>query len=134
MCLPDRIGLLVVLDPLPHLQLPKTLRLAMVEKGITTGRSLVTSSVTATDGTRKFLCQLADGRIIEAVGIPSYDASRPRLTACISSQVGCPMRCTFCATGKGGFARNLLAHEIADQVLTVQEAFGERVSNVGTLP
>ena len=41
------------------------------------------------------------------------------------------MRCTFCATGKGGFARNLAAHEIVDQVLTVQEAFGVRVSNVG---
>jgi 23S rRNA (adenine2503-C2)-methyltransferase len=41
------------------------------------------------------------------------------------------MRCTFCATGKGGFARSLGAHEIVDQVLTVQEAFGVRVSNVG---
>jgi 23S rRNA (adenine2503-C2)-methyltransferase len=40
------------------------------------------------------------------------------------------MRCTFCATGKGGFARNLMPHEIADQVLTVGEAFGQRVSNV----
>jgi len=35
------------------------------------------------------------------------------------------MRCTFCATGKGGWARNLLPHEIIDQVLTVQEAFGQ---------
>ena len=41
------------------------------------------------------------------------------------------MRCTFCATGAGGFARNLAPHEIVDQVLTVQEAFGQRVSNVG---
>lgn len=41
------------------------------------------------------------------------------------------MRCTFCATGKGGFARNLRVHEIVDQVLTVQEHFGTRVSNVG---
>ncbi len=41
------------------------------------------------------------------------------------------MRCTFCATGKGGFARNLRPHEIVDQVLTVQEQFGTRVSNVG---
>lgn len=40
------------------------------------------------------------------------------------------MRCTFCATGKGGFARNLSPHEIVDQVLTVQEQFGKRVSNV----
>ena len=48
-------------------------------------------------------------------------------------QVGCPMRCTFCATGKGGFARNLKAHEIVDQVMTVQERFGTRVSNVGAM-
>ena len=41
------------------------------------------------------------------------------------------MRCTFCATGKGGFARNLRSHEIIDQVMTVQERFGTRVSNVG---
>jgi hypothetical protein len=44
------------------------------------------------------------------------------------------MRCSFCATGKGGFARNLAPHEIVDQAMTVQEAFGRRVSNVGELP
>ena len=103
----------------------------MVEAGITTGRSRIISEAASHDGTRKFLCQLADGRVVETVGIPQLEASVPRLTACISSQVGCPMRCTFCATGKGGFARNLKAHEILDQVLTVQEAFGTRVSNVG---
>ncbi len=43
------------------------------------------------------------------------------------------MRCTFCATGKGGFARNLKAHEIVDQVMTVQEEFGTRVSNIGEM-
>lgn len=45
-------------------------------------------------------------------------------------QVGCPMRCSFCATGKGGFARNLSPHEIMDQVMTVKETLGKRVSNV----
>ncbi len=44
------------------------------------------------------------------------------------------MRCTFCATGSGGFARNLTASEIVDQVLTVQEHFATRVSNVGARP
>ena len=43
------------------------------------------------------------------------------------------MRCSFCATGAGGFARGLSPAEIVDQVLTVQEAFGQRVSNVGEL-
>jgi len=55
--------------------------------------------------TRKYLLKLADGLIIEAVGIPS----EKRLTVCVSSQVGCPMACDFCATGKGGFTRNLKA-------------------------
>jgi 23S rRNA (adenine2503-C2)-methyltransferase len=67
-------------------------------------------------------------------GIPTDESedgeTRGRLTVCVSSQVGCPMRCTFCATGKGGFARNLQPHEIIDQVLTVQEKFGKRVSNI----
>ena len=53
-----------------------------------------------------------------------------RLTVCVSSQVGCPMACDFCATGKGGFVRNLTTAEIVDQVLTVQNDFQERVSNV----
>lgn len=42
------------------------------------------------------------------------------------------MRCTFCATGRGGYSRNLRPHEIVDQVLTIQKDFGTRVSNVGT--
>jgi 23S rRNA (adenine2503-C2)-methyltransferase len=90
------------------------------------GRSIVHYRAVAPDGTRKYLLQLQDGLIIEAVGIPSDK----RLTVCVSSQVGCPMACDFCATGKGGFTRNLKSHEIVDQVLTVQQDFQERVSNV----
>jgi 23S rRNA (adenine2503-C2)-methyltransferase len=56
--------------------------------------------------------------------------SLTRLTVCVSSQVGCPMACDFCATGKGGFVRNLTTAEIVDQVLTVQADFQQRVSNV----
>lgn len=90
------------------------------------GRSLVSYRSVAPDSTVKFLLQLADGNIIETVGIPT----QKRLTVCVSSQVGCPMACDFCATGKGGFTRNLEAHEIVDQVLTVQEDFGRRVSHI----
>jgi 23S rRNA (adenine2503-C2)-methyltransferase len=61
---------------------------------------------------------------------PSASPNLDRLTVCVSSQVGCPMACDFCATGKGGFRRNLARHEIVDQVLTVQEDFGQRVSNI----
>lgn len=90
------------------------------------GRSTLHYQSKAPDETVKYLLKLADGQIIETVGIPTDK----RLTVCVSSQVGCPMACDFCATGKGGFVRNLATHEIVDQVLTVQEGFGRRVSNV----
>lgn len=94
--------------------------------GVSVGRSEIYHRTEARDGTVKYLLKLADGQIIEAVGMPSAK----RLTVCVSSQVGCPMACDFCATGKGGFLRNLHTHEIVDQVLTVQEDFGQRVSNI----
>jgi 23S rRNA (adenine2503-C2)-methyltransferase len=90
------------------------------------GRSKIHHRSVAPDGTVKYLLQLADGQIIESVGIPT----EKRLTVCVSSQVGCPMACDFCATGKGGYKRNLARHEIVDQVLTVQEDFQQRVSHV----
>ena len=70
------------------------------------------------DGTTKFLLRLSDGRHIESVAIPetAADAGRDRMTFCISSQVGCAMRCAFCLTGKMGLDRNLTAGEIAGQV------------------
>ncbi|MCL2929780.1 MAG: 23S rRNA (adenine(2503)-C(2))-methyltransferase RlmN [Trichodesmium sp. St16_bin4-tuft] len=90
------------------------------------GRSVIHHRSVAPDATVKYLLKLSDGNIIETVGIPTYK----RLTVCVSSQVGCPMACDFCATGKGGFSRNLEAHEIIDQVLTVQEDFERRVSHI----
>ena len=103
---------------------PKQFRAELADYPI--GRSQIHFTSSAPDRTRKYLLKLADEYIIEAVGIPTSK----RLTVCVSSQVGCPMACDFCATGKGGFSRNLKAHEIIDQVLTVQEDFGQRVSNV----
>ncbi len=90
------------------------------------GRSTIHHRAVSSDGAIKYLLQLQDGQIVEAVGIPSAK----RLTVCVSSQVGCAMACTFCATGKGGFTRHLQPHEIIDQVLTVQADFQERVSHV----
>ncbi|MBE9146248.1 23S rRNA (adenine(2503)-C(2))-methyltransferase RlmN [Planktothrix mougeotii] len=90
------------------------------------GRSNIHYKAIAPDKTIKYLLKLADGQIIETVGIPT----EKRLTVCVSSQVGCPMACDFCATGKGGFTRNLEAYEIIDQVLTVQEDFQRRVSHI----
>ena len=80
------------------------------------------------DGTRKYLFRLHDGASIETVGIPSEDGDR--LTVCFSTQVGCPMRCAFCATGQEGFVRNLGLGEMVDQVLAVQDDFGRRVTNL----
>ncbi|ABA22417.1 23S rRNA m(2)A-2503 methyltransferase [Trichormus variabilis ATCC 29413] len=90
------------------------------------GRSTIHHRSVASDGTVKYLLQLSDGEIVETVGIPTDK----RLTVCVSTQVGCPMACDFCATGKGGYKRNLERHEIVDQVLTVQEDFQQRVSHV----
>ncbi|HET7216720.1 MAG TPA: 23S rRNA (adenine(2503)-C(2))-methyltransferase RlmN [Vicinamibacterales bacterium] len=64
------------------------------------------------DGTIKFLLRLADGHLIESVFIPDT----PSQTFCISTQVGCAMRCAFCLTGKMGIIRNLTAGEIVGQV------------------
>ena len=90
------------------------------------GRSTLHYRSVAPDETVKYLLKLSDGHIIETVGIPT----EKRLTVCVSSQVGCPMDCDFCATGKGGFTRNLEIHEIVDQVLTVQNDFNRRVSHI----
>ncbi|MDB9344957.1 23S rRNA (adenine(2503)-C(2))-methyltransferase RlmN [Nodularia spumigena CS-586/05] len=103
---------------------PKQWRAEVAEVPI--GRSTIHHRAVAPDGTIKYLLKLADGQIIETVGIPTAK----RLTVCVSTQVGCPMACDFCATGKGGFTRNLERHEIVDQVLTVQEDFQQRVSHV----
>lgn len=79
----------------------------------------------STDGTRKFLLSLADGREVECVFIPEVRRTgRERLTLCLSTQVGCAMRCEFCLTGKMGFVRNLTAGEIVGQVLVLAQALG----------
>lgn len=111
--------------------LPQAFRTALQEAGWKVGRSPMHRVVTASDGTIKVLLKLEDNRLIETVGIPvEDDKGSCRLTACVSSQVGCALRCSFCATGKGGYSRNLQRHEIVEQVLAVEELFKRRVSNV----
>ncbi len=90
------------------------------------GRSREMHRSVARDGTTKLLLGTHDGLSIETVGIPAEG----RLTVCVSSQVGCPMACRFCATGKGGLQRSLAVHEIVDQVLSVREAMEQRPSHV----
>lgn len=109
--------------------LPMPERTALAEKFLL--RDPETERVSRSlDGTAKHLWRLTDGELIESVLIPADD----RLTLCISSQAGCGMGCTFCATGLGGLRRNLTAGEIAGQFRAAQrwaeeEGMG-RISNL----
>jgi 23S rRNA (adenine2503-C2)-methyltransferase len=94
-------------------------------------RALATFSLTpptllsrnaAADGSTKLLVELDNGARVEAVHMPRAG----RVTLCISSQVGCAMGCTFCATASMGFGRHLLAHEIVGQVLSSLHGLGPR--------
>lgn len=80
------------------------------------------------DGTMKFLFELRDGNFAEAV-LMRFD-NRANLTACISTQVGCPMGCSFCATAKLGFKRNLEVDEIIQQIFLIQADTGLKVTNI----
>lgn len=90
----------------------------------------------ASDQTVKFLFSLHDDKHIESVLIPEMndDGTADRLTVCVSSQVGCIFGCSFCATGKMGYFRNLTAGEIVDQVLFINEfseqRFGKKITNI----
>jgi len=84
------------------------------------------------DGATKVVLRLADGERIEAVHMPRAVKS-PRVTLCISSQVGCAMGCTFCATGAMGIRRNLSAGEIVGQVLALIRALGPAQAHSVTL-
>jgi len=84
---------------------------------------------TSADGTEKVLFRLEDGETVESVLIPDQD----RRTLCISSQVGCPLSCGFCATGAMGFRRDMTSAEIVHQACFAAKrlaARGERLTNV----
>jgi len=95
---------------------PAGLRSKLAER-CEVGRSTIVTRQTARDGTTKLLLRFADGAEIETVVLPYAD----RTSVCISSQVGCPVGCVFCATATMGFGRNLSAGEMVDQVLTARE-------------
>ena len=82
----------------------------------------------SSDGTIKYLLEYPDGECVETV-LMRFD-NRANLTACVSSQVGCAVNCSFCATGKRGFIRNLTYKEIIEQVLTIQRDTGLKVTNI----
>ncbi len=104
----------------------KALRKELTRKAYISSLELL-KRVSSEDGTEKFLLRLEDGETIETVLIPDDQ----RLTLCISSQIGCAMGCRFCATAKIGFRRNLLPHEIVDQVITAQRLITpRRITNI----
>jgi 23S rRNA (adenine2503-C2)-methyltransferase len=107
--------------------LPEPLRARLAET-VTLSRLGVIGRQDARDGyTTKFLVGLSDGNTVETV-LMRYDDGRR--TACISTQVGCGMGCTFCATGLAGLTRNLAVGEIVDQVMLAGEQTAERVTHV----
>lgn len=100
--------------------LSKKLRTRLKEK-ITLYQPKLVEQQTSDDGTLKFLWQLEDGKTIESVMIPRIDEEGvQRITACISSQVGCAMGCTFCLTASQGLERHLFVHEMVAQVLELR--------------
>ncbi len=108
-------------------ELPSSLRARLEADGFRVGPCTVRKSDAAPDGTVKYLLDLPDGEVVESVFLPYEN----RVSVCISSQVGCPMACSFCATGTEGLARNLTAGEIVDQVLLMQSLHPEqRISHI----
>lgn len=86
----------------------------------------VVHETSSRDGTRKFLIELHDFAKIETVLLKQGD----RLTACISTQVGCPVGCPFCFTGEAGFERSLSRGEIAYQLILMEKQAGREINNV----
>jgi 23S rRNA (adenine2503-C2)-methyltransferase len=119
-------GLYVQRRPLDDLtSIPKALRGRLADE-LPLAYTVATLQLADDDMTAKWLWRAADGAQIETV-LMRYTA---RATVCVSSQAGCAMGCTFCATGQAGFERHLSAGEIVEQVLRAQHASPQRVSNV----
>ena len=114
-----------VLDPEEMTTLPRSLRARLTETVAPPATRLEEAQESA-DGTVKLLLGLADGRRVETVIIPEGE----RRTVCVSTQVGCPVGCVFCASGVDGLVRNLTTAEIAEQVLHAVRHLGGRPSHI----
>ncbi|MEP7235073.1 MAG: 23S rRNA (adenine(2503)-C(2))-methyltransferase RlmN [Ignavibacteriota bacterium] len=114
-------------------QLPSELR-GQLERHFVIGSIKMEHQSRSADGTIKFLFTLYDGNQIESVLIPSEmrDAAGEsrRKTLCLSTQVGCPLDCKFCATGSMKLKRNLTTSEIIEQYFEVERLTGEKITNV----
>ena len=106
--------------------LPLDFRKKLKDDGFKVSELIIKERNLANDGTFKLLLATDDDERVECVGIPT----EKRLTACLSSQVGCPMDCKFCATGKEGLKRSLKASEILDQILFIENEMNRKVTNI----
>lgn len=104
----------------------KELRLRLAEKCFISGCEIEDKYVSSIDGTVKYLFRLYDGEYVESVVMKYKYGS----TICVSSQVGCKMGCTFCASTLAGFKRNLTAGEIESQLHSAQKDLGIRISHI----
>ena len=106
--------------------LSKELRAALPEAFEIRNTAIALKRVSKLDGTVKYLFALNDGETVESVLMQYHHG----YSICISTQVGCKMGCTFCATGKSGFSRNLTPSEMLSEIQTAQRDVGVRISNV----
>ncbi len=104
----------------------KSLRMKLSEICLLTSPEILQKQVSKIDGTAKYLWKLHDGNTVESV-LMKYEHG---YTVCVSSQVGCRMGCTFCASAVGGLVRNLAPSEILDQVLFIASDMNIRISNI----
>lgn len=112
-------------DPDRMTNLPQPLRETLKSEFAAPSSEVVTID-RAADDTEKLLLKLSDGETIEMVIIPSSD----RITFCLSTQVGCPVRCRFCASGADGLVRNLAAGEIIEELLAGATRIGRLPDNI----
>jgi 23S rRNA (adenine2503-C2)-methyltransferase len=113
-------------EPEEMTDLPLALR-SRLSGDLPAGLRPATTSVSAEGDTTKWLWTLADGAQVETV-LMAYPSGR--VTVCVSTQAGCAMACSFCATGQAGYQRQLTAGEIVEQVIRAGRHHGGRVSNV----
>lgn len=106
--------------------LPATLRTRLAERGELRCARVAQRYDSAIDDTKKYVFELNDGEFIESVLMHYHHG----YTICISTQVGCRMGCTFCATGQGGFFRNLTPSEMIAQIQAAQRDQQIRISNI----
>lgn len=106
--------------------MPRELRSSLDEQAEISIPRVLKQRVSA-DGTRKYLLEFNDKKRVETVVIPQTSDKNTRYSLCISTQVGCPVGCAFCATGASGFQRNLDAYEIAGQVLASRRELAKKV-------